>query len=77
MPLTIAMTFGPLNGALTGAAVGASHGLGRALATIQLVRVRSQGPRTPMEIVLRQLRWRMADGVTLSLIGGVLLVHAI
>jgi hypothetical protein len=77
MPLLIAVTAGPLAGALTGATVGAAHGLGRAFATIEAVRVRSRGPRMPTEFVLHQLRWRLADGLALSFIAGVLLVYAV
>jgi hypothetical protein len=75
MPILLTVASGPGRGAIAGAATGAAHGVSRAAVTLQLIRKRSGGTRNPTEIVLRQLRWRAADGLMLGLLAGVLVAY--
>ena len=69
----LASVANPFVGLLGGAAFGVAHGFFRATGVL----VNVSRPMDMLDLMARNLRWRAADGVALSAIGGVLLFQLV
>ena len=70
LPLAVAAAGNIRDGAAFAAAIGLAHAIGRSLALVR----DSRQPGTAagyLQVVLRGMRWRMADGYALFLIAGI------
>jgi hypothetical protein len=77
--LLVAAAARPAGGSLVAAVciaalVGAVHGAGRAIALLRDSEIR---PDDPIALLLRSIRWRIADGYALLLTGGAAIVTAV
>ena len=76
VPMMVALTESVQSGMAVGAAAGFAHGVTRAAGIVRLI-PRLAVWEKPGPIVLAQLRWRSADGVALTLVGGLLLARLV
>jgi hypothetical protein len=71
VPMMVALSSDPRQGALVGALVGLTHGLARAFGILRLMPKLEEWER-PVPIVLARMRWRTVDGIALMLTAGML-----